>query len=172
MTTAVAASIVGKLRQLVGADGVLSAESDLLVYECDGFVIEKNSPDVVVFPNTTEQVAQIVKLCAAAEIPFLPRGAGTSLAGGCLPGKFPALFTRDILAHIPRCLDSAHGQKARRAHEKHREMAVFLYVFVAAKYNLMFGAELLANLLQRFGNGRRAHKLFGQNLDAQRVFAQ
>ncbi len=78
-------AIVEPLRKIVGSDAVLSARSDLLVYECDGFTIEKNSPDVVVFPTTTEQVAAVVKLCNEADIPFLPRGAGTSLAGGCLP---------------------------------------------------------------------------------------
>jgi glycolate oxidase len=55
------------------------------VYECDGFTIEKNKPDVVVFPTSTEQVVQVVKQCIEANVPFLPRGAGTSLAGGCLP---------------------------------------------------------------------------------------
>jgi glycolate oxidase len=74
-----------RLRQAVGAENVLSARSDLMVYECDGFTIEKNSPDVVVFPRNTEDVAQVVKICNAAGVPFLPRGAGTSLAGGCLP---------------------------------------------------------------------------------------
>ncbi|MDP7302905.1 MAG: FAD-binding protein, partial [Pirellulaceae bacterium] len=69
----------------MGADAVLSARSDLLVYECDGFTIEKNSPDVVVFPSTSEQVSEIVAICNEADVPFLPRGAGTSLAGGCLP---------------------------------------------------------------------------------------
>ncbi len=39
-----------KLRGIVGPDGVLSNHAELVVYECDGFVIEKNSPDVVVFP--------------------------------------------------------------------------------------------------------------------------
>lgn len=78
-------SIIDPLRKVVGADGVLSARSDLLVYECDGFTIEKQSPDVVVFPTTTAQVSQIVAICNEADVPFLPRGAGTSLAGGCLP---------------------------------------------------------------------------------------
>lgn len=63
----------------------MSARSDLMVYECDGYVIEKNSPDVVVFPETTAEVVEVVKRCHAAGVPFLPRGAGTSLAGGCLP---------------------------------------------------------------------------------------
>jgi glycolate oxidase len=71
--------------RLLGTEGVLSTYSDLVVYECDGFVIEKNCPDVVVFPRTTQQVAAIVRLCNQYDVPFLPRGAGTSLAGGCLP---------------------------------------------------------------------------------------
>jgi glycolate oxidase len=70
MTTAVRPSVVDELRKIVGSDGVLSANSDLLVYECDGFVIEKNSPDVVVFPKTTEHVSRIVKVCNAAGVPF------------------------------------------------------------------------------------------------------
>ena len=71
--------------KLLGPRRVLSAASDLLVYECDGYVIEKNSPDIVVFPESTEEVAELVQICNAANVPFLPRGAGTSLAGGCLP---------------------------------------------------------------------------------------
>ena len=77
--------LVDELRGLVGPDNVLSAHADLVVYECDGYVVEKNSPDVVVFPRTTEHVAAIVRLCNRYDVPFLPRGAGTSLAGGCLP---------------------------------------------------------------------------------------
>jgi glycolate oxidase len=79
------ANLVTELRELLGVENVLASSSDLLVYECDGFVIEKNTPDVVVFPRSTEQVAQVVRLCNKAGVPFLPRGAGTSLAGGCLP---------------------------------------------------------------------------------------
>lgn len=77
--------LVDGLREIVGTDGVLSSHSEMLVYECDGFVIDKNCPDVVVFPRDTEQVSRIVKLCDQHDVPFLPRGAGTSLAGGCLP---------------------------------------------------------------------------------------
>src|SRR5437762_4620394 len=78
-------SLIDRLRAIVGADAILTSPSDLLVYECDGFTIEKNKPDVVVFPTSTEQVVEIVKICDELEVPFLPRGAGTSLAGGCLP---------------------------------------------------------------------------------------
>ena len=58
MTTAVRPSVVDELRQIVGSDGVLSAHSDLLVYECDGFVIEKNSPDVVGSSETVRPSAR------------------------------------------------------------------------------------------------------------------
>ena len=77
--------LIDSLRSLLGPDAVLTAASDLAVYECDGFTIEKNKPDVVVFPTSTAQVVGIVKLCNEYDVPFLARGAGTSLAGGCLP---------------------------------------------------------------------------------------
>ena len=73
------------MREVVGPDGLVTSPEELLVYECDGYVIEKKAPDVVVLPSSTEQVVQIVRLCNRFDIPFVPRGAGTSLAGGCLP---------------------------------------------------------------------------------------
>src|SRR5262245_12896255 len=85
MTTGTTFSLIDELRQLLGRDAVLPSPVDLTVYECDGFTIEKNKPDVVVFPTTTEQVARVVRICNRLGVPFLPRGAGTSLAGGCLP---------------------------------------------------------------------------------------
>jgi glycolate oxidase len=84
MTTTATTPLLDCLRDLLGRDAILTAPSDLLVYECDGYTIEKNRPDVVVFPTTTEQVVQVVKLCNKYDVPFLPRGAGTSLSGGCL----------------------------------------------------------------------------------------
>lgn len=78
-------NLIDRLRAIVGPTGILASPSELLVYECDGYTIEKNKPDVVVFPTSTEQVVAVVKACNEANVPFLPRGAGTSLAGGCLP---------------------------------------------------------------------------------------
>lgn len=82
---AVTKSFVESLAAIVGGENVLSRHSELVVFECDGFTIEKNAPDVVVFPRTTAHVAEIVLLCRRHGVPFHPRGAGTSLAGGCLP---------------------------------------------------------------------------------------
>ncbi|MEX0725231.1 MAG: FAD-linked oxidase C-terminal domain-containing protein [Planctomycetaceae bacterium] len=85
LTSSAAKMLVDRLRVIVGDDGLLFDPTELLVYECDGYVIEKQVPDVVVFPTSTEQVVAIVKLCNEMDVPFIPRGAGTSLAGGCLP---------------------------------------------------------------------------------------
>jgi glycolate oxidase len=78
-------SLLDRLCSIVGPESVLTNLSDLLVYECDGFTIEKNKPDYVTIPISTEQVVAIVRACREFNVPFLPRGAGTSLAGGCLP---------------------------------------------------------------------------------------
>lgn len=85
MTTATALNLADPLRRLLGPTRVLDSHSDLAVYECDAFVIEKNCPAIAVFPETTAEVAAIVRLCNAEGVPFVPRGAGTSLAGGGLP---------------------------------------------------------------------------------------
>jgi len=100
-------TLIERLRKVVGPEGVLTSQSDLLVYECDGFTIEKNKPDVVVFPTSTEDVVQIVKVCNELDTPFLPRGAGTSLAGGCLPvggGVVIALTRMKRILHV-NCRD-------------------------------------------------------------------
>ena len=77
--------LIDRFREIVGDDGLLYDPDELLVYECDGYVVEKKTPDVVLFPTTRDQVVEIVKTCHQFEVPFVPRGAGTSLAGGCLP---------------------------------------------------------------------------------------
>jgi len=76
--------VVSDLIAILGPDNVLNRRDEMLVYECDGYMVEKSIPDVVVFPTSTEQVVDVVKLCNRHQIPFVPRGAGTSLAGGTL----------------------------------------------------------------------------------------
>src|SRR3954468_15003232 len=77
-------NLLADLTAAVGPENVLHHHDELVVYECDGYVIEKKVPDVVVFPTTTEHVVEVVKVCNRHDVPFVPRGAGTSLAGGTL----------------------------------------------------------------------------------------
>ena len=85
MSTVAAVNLSEPLRRLLGPDRVLDSHSELAVYECDAFVIEKHCPSVAVFPQNTAEVAAVVRLCNDHGVPFVPRGAGTSLAGGGLP---------------------------------------------------------------------------------------
>src|SRR2546423_5080606 len=73
-----------ELRAIVGAENVISGHDELLVYECDAYTLEKNLPNVVVLPRTTEEVSKIAALCAEQNVPIIPRGAGTSLSGAVL----------------------------------------------------------------------------------------
>lgn len=85
--------LIKELAAIVGADSVLSSADELLVYECDGYVVHKNPPQVVVFPTQTQQVADIVRACNRHGVPFLARGAGTSLAGGSIPVSGGVMIT-------------------------------------------------------------------------------
>jgi glycolate oxidase len=76
--------IIGELRALLPAGAVVSDPSELLVYESDGFTIAKSRPGAVVFPKTTAEVCQVVKLLARHDVQIVPRGSGTGLAGGCV----------------------------------------------------------------------------------------
>src|SRR5277367_5054542 len=69
---------------LAGPRGYLDRPEDLTLYEYDGSV-DKASPELVVFPKTTEEVAAIVKIAAEHGVPVVGRGAGTGLSGGAIP---------------------------------------------------------------------------------------
>ncbi|MFS8084438.1 MAG: FAD-binding oxidoreductase, partial [Acidobacteriota bacterium] len=77
-------ALVKDLRKIVGRESVLSEPEELLVYECDGLPQHKHPPRAVVFPNSTEEVSEVLKLLARESVSFAPRGAGTGLSGGAL----------------------------------------------------------------------------------------
>jgi len=77
--------IIKQFEAVIGKDGVIRRKEELLTYECDGLSAYRQRPTVVVLPRTTEQVAAVVKICAANQIPWVARGAGTGLSGGALP---------------------------------------------------------------------------------------
>jgi glycolate oxidase len=79
------AEIVKALRTMVPGEGVISTEREMKPFETDGLTAYHQLPLVVVLPETTEQVAQVLSYCHAEGIKVVPRGAGTSLSGGALP---------------------------------------------------------------------------------------
>jgi glycolate oxidase len=80
-------SLRRELTALVGPGGVLSEPDELLVYESDGLTLFRALADFVVLPTTAEHVSAIVRLANRENLPFVARGAGTGLSGGCLPAE-------------------------------------------------------------------------------------
>ncbi len=74
-----------KLREIVGADHVLTTKEDLIPYSFDGTAALQQMPGAVAFAGTTEQVAAILKLANQHKLPVVTRGSGTGLSGGSLP---------------------------------------------------------------------------------------
>lgn len=84
-TIARRADIIAALRRMVPGEGVIAETEELHAYESDGLTAYQQLPMVVVLPETTAQVSQILKYCHDESIKVVPRGAGTSLSGGALP---------------------------------------------------------------------------------------
>ncbi len=79
------AAIVAGLRALLPADAVIDDPTEVLAYECDALAAYRCPPLAVVLPRSTAEVAAALRLCHREGVPVVPRGAGTSLAGGALP---------------------------------------------------------------------------------------
>ena len=76
-----------ELRALLGDDGVLDSKAARFTYEADALTLERGTPEVVVLPRSTDEVAALVRWAHASGVPVTARGAGTGLAGGATPHR-------------------------------------------------------------------------------------
>jgi len=74
-----------KLKAIVGEGNYFKDHEDLLCYSYDATYLTGKTPSIVLFPTTTGQVSEIMKVAYAEEIPVIPRGAGTCIAGNYMP---------------------------------------------------------------------------------------
>ncbi len=121
-------SLIADLSAIVGRASVLAEPDELLVYECDGLPQHKHPPRAVVFPESTEQISDVLKLLAREHMSFAPRGAGTGLSGGALAvhrgvvielarmRKILKLDTENRLAVVQTGLVNAHLSRALSPH--------------------------------------------------------
>lgn len=72
---------------IVGKENVKDTQAQLLAYSYDATANFQAKPDLVVSPRSTEEIAEIVKVCAREQIPIVSRGSGTNLAAGTVPSK-------------------------------------------------------------------------------------
>ena len=79
------AGLIARLQSVLSRDAVIEDPAETQAYECDALVAYKCAPLAVVLPSSTEEVAAVLTICNEMGIPVVPRGSGTSLAGGALP---------------------------------------------------------------------------------------
>jgi glycolate oxidase subunit GlcD len=77
-------TLVKQLRAVLSPEQIISDPEELLVFECDGLTHYRHRPRAVVFPASTEEVSEVLRLLARERVPLAPRGAGTGLSGGAL----------------------------------------------------------------------------------------
>ena len=103
-------AVLADLERIVGSRFVRQSTSDRLTFASDGLPTHRRLPGLVVFPGTPDEVVAVVKVLAAHDIPFVPRGAGTGLSGGALADPAAALV---VLTRLNRILEI--DPKNRRA---------------------------------------------------------
>src|SRR5690606_41806922 len=79
------AQMVARLTKALSPGTVISDPNETRAYECDALSAYRCAPLAVVLPRSTAEVSAALKICHEMGVPVVPRGAGTSLAGGALP---------------------------------------------------------------------------------------
>ena len=79
------ARVADRLRKVLPVDAVIEDPRETKAYECDALTAYKCPPMLAVLPATTEEVSEVLRICSEEGVPVVPRGSGTSLAGGALP---------------------------------------------------------------------------------------
>ncbi|THD74045.1 FAD-binding protein [Thalassobius vesicularis] len=77
--------LVKRLLQVLPADAVIHDDAETRAYECDALTAYKCPPMCAVLPSSTQEVSDVLRICHEMGVPVVPRGSGTSLAGGALP---------------------------------------------------------------------------------------
>lgn len=77
--------LADRLRQVLPEDAVIHDAAETRVYECDALTAYKCPPLLAVLPSSTQEVSDVLRICHEEGVPVVPRGSGTSLAGGALP---------------------------------------------------------------------------------------
>jgi glycolate oxidase len=114
-------ALVTAFHSILSADAVLHDPEQLKPYECDGLTAYRQTPLVVVLPETIEQVQRILRLCAEKQVPVVARGAGTGLSGGALPLADGVLL---VLAKFNRIISIDTENRTARVQPGVRNLAI------------------------------------------------
>jgi len=77
--------IIAALSKLVAPDCLITSEDERRAFDTDALTAYRRLPLAVVLPHTTQEVSAVMRYCSENNVKIVPRGAGTSLAGGAIP---------------------------------------------------------------------------------------
>ncbi len=78
-------AVVAALEDVLAPGAVIHDPAETRAYECDALTAYRCPPLAVVLPTSTAEVSAVLAICHRMGVPVVPRGSGTSLAGGALP---------------------------------------------------------------------------------------
>ena len=127
--------LVSELSTFLPTESVLYEGEDLRPYECDGLSAYRQTPMIVVLPQTEDEVIKILQICHRTKTPVVPRGAGTGLSGGALPHESGILLS---LAKLKRILELDPASRTARVQPGVRNLAISE---AAAPYGLYYAPD-------------------------------
>ncbi|MDL1866682.1 FAD-binding protein, partial [Betaproteobacteria bacterium PRO4] len=127
--------LIEAFRKFLPAEAVLHETEDLRPYECDALSAYRQLPMVVVLPRTEAEIATILHICHAGQIPVVARGSGTGLSGGALPHAEGVLLS---LARLNRILEIDPAACTARVQPGVRNLAISE---AAAQYGMYYAPD-------------------------------
>ena len=127
--------LVSELSTFLPAESVLYEGEDLRPYECDGLSAYRQTPMIVVLPQTEDEVIKILQICHRTKTPVVPRGAGTGLSGGALPHESGVLLS---LTKLKKILELDPISRTARVQPGVRNLAISE---AAAPYGLYYAPD-------------------------------
>ncbi len=113
--------IVERLQKVLPKSAVIHDEAETLAYECDALTAYKCPPLAAILPSSTEEVAAALKICHEEGVPVVPRGSGTSLAGGALPTADSVILG---VARMNRVLETDYDNRIIRVQTGRTNLSV------------------------------------------------
>ncbi len=115
------ARIVRRLKEALPADSVVDDETETRAYECDALTAYRCPPLAVALPSSTAEVSATLRICSEEGVPVVPRGSGTSLAGGALPTADCVLLS---VARMSEVLEIDHDNRFIRVQAGRTNLSV------------------------------------------------
>ncbi len=144
-TTPDADALIGRLRAVLPADGLIVAREGLTPYECDALAAYRGLPKLVALPRTVEEVRAVLAVCHELNTPVVARGAGTGLSGGALPFPGSVLL---VLTRLDRILELDAEAMTARVQPGVRNLAISE---AAAPFGLFYAPDPSSQLACSIG---------------------